>query len=184
MFLASRPHYSCHHHRDTRFSSGILPFENRLLCCKGLPGLLLWWHPRLWRLNQIPSNHPLFFLIVYLGACCFLTECMYQRVKPYNFRIDICICLGGLTERFMVCVCLFWFFFFSSPNFLPKMWLVCSHICQSFTEVRDFTYICSFINIKTLSDWWISVHLLTWNSTSMFLLLRTSLHTLRNDQWV
>lgn len=127
MFLASRPHYSCHHHRDTRFSSGILPFENRLLCCKGLPGLLLWWHPRLWRLNQIPSNHPLFFLIVYLGACCFLTECMYQRVKPYNFRIDICICLGGLTERFMVCVCLFWFFFFLLLTFFLKCGL-CVHI--------------------------------------------------------
>lgn len=84
MSSASRPHHSCHHHRATRFPSRILPFENRLLRRQGLPGLLLWWHPRFWRLShstaadwrRIPSLcHTVYPETV---ACCLLwvSECL------------------------------------------------------------------------------------------------------------
>lgn len=83
LFSASRPHHSCHHHWAARFPSWILPFENRLLCRQGLPGLLLRRHPRFWRLSQMTvadwRRIPSFCQTVYSEtvACClpWVSEC-------------------------------------------------------------------------------------------------------------
>lgn len=49
--LAHRPDRACPHHRDPCLPAWILPPTDSLLCIKGLPGVLLWWHPRLWWLT-------------------------------------------------------------------------------------------------------------------------------------
>lgn len=52
LFTAPGPHHSRHHNRAAGFPAWLLPFENRLLCRQGLPGLLLWRHPRFWWLRR------------------------------------------------------------------------------------------------------------------------------------
>lgn len=55
---AFRAHHSRHRHRGARFPAWVLPFAHRLLCCQGLPGLLLRWHPGFWRLIRRKWRSP------------------------------------------------------------------------------------------------------------------------------